>query len=228
MSEFLEYAWANNIIVLGYPPHCTHALQGLDVVCFGKMKETWKQVITEFEDENRRDVTKGDFTYLFGKAFNQAFDDEAVKAAFRVTGVYPFNHTVISVAQMKPSIPSSMKGKFPLPQASLIRAIMAVFNPNPVVPTSDDPLLTPGIRGSSSSLEAVQNSPSSSRRRIRDENIDPTLYTPSKRICSLYTVLGVTQSGSFLISKDPMSSFPPIIPPYSSVLHCRYLSPTGA
>ena len=213
MSEFLEYAQANNIIVLGYPPHCTHALQGLDVVCFGKMKETWKQVITEFEDENRRDVTKGDFMYLFGKAFNQAFDDEAVKAAFRVTGVYPFNRTVISAAQMKPSIPSSTKGEFPLPQASPICAIMAVFNPNPVVPTSDDPLLTPGIRGSSSSLEAVQNSPSSSRQRIRDENIDPMLYTPSKRIRSLYTALGATQSGSFLISKDPMSSSTPIILP---------------
>ena len=28
MAEFIHYAWKNNIIVLGYPPHCTHALQG--------------------------------------------------------------------------------------------------------------------------------------------------------------------------------------------------------
>ena len=39
MAEFIQYARDNNIIVLGYPPHCTHALQGLDVVCFVKMKE---------------------------------------------------------------------------------------------------------------------------------------------------------------------------------------------
>jgi len=37
--ELLEYAQANNIEILGYPPHCTHALQGLDVVCFAKMKD---------------------------------------------------------------------------------------------------------------------------------------------------------------------------------------------
>ena len=36
--ELLQFSCENNIIVLGYPPHCTHALQGLDVVCFAKMK----------------------------------------------------------------------------------------------------------------------------------------------------------------------------------------------
>jgi hypothetical protein len=34
----LEFARASRIIILGYPPHCTHVLQGLDVVCFAKMK----------------------------------------------------------------------------------------------------------------------------------------------------------------------------------------------
>ena len=37
--ELLEYARDNNIVILGYPPHCTHVLQGLDIVCFAKMKE---------------------------------------------------------------------------------------------------------------------------------------------------------------------------------------------
>ena len=46
--ELLKYACAHNIIILGYPPHCTHALQGLDVVCFAKMKEDWKTEIKAF------------------------------------------------------------------------------------------------------------------------------------------------------------------------------------
>ena len=37
--ELLKYAWDNNIVILAYPPHCTHMLQGLDIVCFTKMKE---------------------------------------------------------------------------------------------------------------------------------------------------------------------------------------------
>lgn len=27
--ELLEFAWANDIIILGYPLHCTHAFRGL-------------------------------------------------------------------------------------------------------------------------------------------------------------------------------------------------------
>ncbi|KAF9017946.1 hypothetical protein BDZ89DRAFT_1094196 [Hymenopellis radicata] len=30
--DFIQYACENNILVLGYPLHCTHALQGLDMV----------------------------------------------------------------------------------------------------------------------------------------------------------------------------------------------------
>ena len=48
--ELLEFARANNIIILGYPPHCTHALQGLDVVCFAKMKKEFRKEINRFED----------------------------------------------------------------------------------------------------------------------------------------------------------------------------------
>jgi hypothetical protein len=32
MPELLEYAQDQNIMILGYSPHCTHVLQGLDVV----------------------------------------------------------------------------------------------------------------------------------------------------------------------------------------------------
>ena len=32
--DLLTFSHQNNIDILGYPPKCTHALQGLDVVCF--------------------------------------------------------------------------------------------------------------------------------------------------------------------------------------------------
>ena len=67
--ELLEYAWDHGIIILGYPPHCMHVLQGLDVVCFVRMKETWKKVIIDFEALHWAKVTKADFTGLFGKAY---------------------------------------------------------------------------------------------------------------------------------------------------------------
>ncbi len=230
--EFIQYARENNIIILGYPPHCTHALQGLDVVCFGKMKVCWRSVIEEFEKQNQRDVTKSDFTHLFGKAYLQAFDEKTVKAAFSVTGVYPFNRSIITEEQMKPSVPHSIKGAFPLPQASPIRAIMAAFHSNP--PTAFDlspsnhiaaPMhtnsrpVTPNASGSIPMRPTTPESPT--RRRIpgqlgavaRDPCIDPMLYTPSKRMRSLYAGLSLTSSGSFLVSKAKITSSTPILHP---------------
>ena len=71
--ELLKYTQDNNIIILGYPPHCTHTLQGLDVVCFVRMKEAWKEEIRKFKDLHISKVTKGDFTEMFGNAFHMAF-----------------------------------------------------------------------------------------------------------------------------------------------------------
>jgi hypothetical protein len=57
-------------------------------------------------------VTKGDFTSLFGRAYHHAFTKETIKAAFKAMGVYPFDCTVITVKQMKPSEVTSVKGQF--------------------------------------------------------------------------------------------------------------------
>ena len=65
-ADLLEYCLANNIEVYGYPPHCTHALQGLDVVCFAIMKECWKDVINEHEKLHHRGVNKEDFGKVWG------------------------------------------------------------------------------------------------------------------------------------------------------------------
>ena len=116
--KFLKYTCENNIVLIGYLLHCTHVLQGLDVVCFAKMKDEFKKEITGFEDTHQRNMTKSNFTGLFGHVYLRAFNRETVATAFQVTGVHSFNHKVIMEKQMKPSIHSSVKGAFPLPQPS--------------------------------------------------------------------------------------------------------------
>jgi hypothetical protein len=49
-ANLLEFCQQNNIEVYGYPSHCTHALQGLDVICFAKMKKCWKEELNAFEN----------------------------------------------------------------------------------------------------------------------------------------------------------------------------------
>lgn len=70
---FLRYAHENNIKILGYPPHCTHALQGLNVVCFAWFKEAWKSKVNSFEKTYQQKVDKGSFVEVFGNVFLKAF-----------------------------------------------------------------------------------------------------------------------------------------------------------
>jgi hypothetical protein len=210
----LDYARANNIIILGYPPHCTHVLQGLDVVCFAKMKHEFRHEIQQFEDLHLRAVTKADFAGVFGRAFLRAFTPETVKAAFKATGVHPFNPDVITERKMAPSLPTSIKGTFPLPQTSPVRAIVAAMGAHP--PTAFD-LSPTNVPGPSRTIHASPETPS--RRRDRDPNIDPDLdETPSKRMRLMYGTLASTSSGSILVSKARMTSAYPVTKPVLEAL----------
>ncbi|KAJ2921055.1 hypothetical protein H1R20_g16039, partial [Candolleomyces eurysporus] len=76
--KFIKEAQKHNIVLLGYPAHCTHALQGLDVVCFARMKENWKQKIINFETKNFQSISKTNFTYLFSHTYTTSFTSETV------------------------------------------------------------------------------------------------------------------------------------------------------
>ena len=46
----IKTAMDNKIIILALPPHCSHALQPLDVGCFAPLKKTWKTVLNSNHD----------------------------------------------------------------------------------------------------------------------------------------------------------------------------------
>jgi hypothetical protein len=123
-EEFLEYARKNNIILLGYPPHCTHTLQGLDVICFAKMKTCWQRAIVDFESKVMRDVSKAEFLMVWAPAYLEVFNESTTCAAFKVTGIIPFNPNFVTAEQMKPSQATSTHGEFPMPQPSPVCVII--------------------------------------------------------------------------------------------------------
>lgn len=112
--KFLLYAAKKDISILVYPPHCTHALQGLDAVCFAILKRIRNEMISAFELETGRDMKKEDFTKVFGKAYLAAMEKETILLAFKKTGVSPFDRTDITAQQMRPSERTSIKATFPL------------------------------------------------------------------------------------------------------------------
>lgn len=88
--ELVDNAYEKNIKILAYPSHTTHLLQGLDVICFARLKEKHAEKIREFKENNNIAVTHKFFLRTFGPAFLEAFTPETVKTAFSATGIYPF------------------------------------------------------------------------------------------------------------------------------------------
>ena len=136
--ELLRYALDHKIIILGYPPHCTHALQDLDVVCFARMKEAWKKAISWFEETYARDVRKGDFVKVFWEAFQKAFTEPTIYSAFEATSIFPFNPKVITEQQIKPSTVTSTQATFPLPMPTPVHHVMKIFHSQPTTAFDHD------------------------------------------------------------------------------------------
>ena len=101
--EFLEYAHDHNIIVICYPAHTTHVLQGLDVAVFGAFKIFWMQATLAAERETGQKVTKDAFLKPLWVAWMHAFTTHNIRKAFEKTGIWPVNRNAISEEQMAPS-----------------------------------------------------------------------------------------------------------------------------
>ena len=126
---FIQYARDANIIILCYPPHTTHLLQGLDVVCFAKFKQVYAKHVKLFETEHPhlKGLRKVDFTSVCGTAMIEAFSPATVAAAFSATGIDPYNPNVIDPVKLKPSEATSINANFTTVQPLAVRHIVAAF-----------------------------------------------------------------------------------------------------
>ena len=215
--ELLRYALDHKIIILGYPPHCTHALQGLDVVCFAHMKEAWKKAISRFEETHARDVRKGDFVEVFWEAFQEAFTKPTIRSAFEATGIFPFNPKVITEQQMKPSTVTSTQATFPLPMPTPVRCVMKIFHSQPTTAFDRDSdhfqspassLIPAGGSVSGPQTPTCPSGLSASNTLASNVTISPTV---GGRL--LTGALAASTSSSFLVGSERITSTQTIPPP---------------
>lgn len=93
--ELLDNALASNIEILGYPPHMTHLLQGLDVVNFGILKSAYYKQAKALYASTHKEPSKSDHIDLLIEPINIAFSAENIAAAWRKTGLRPINPDII-------------------------------------------------------------------------------------------------------------------------------------
>ena len=198
--ELVDNAHDKNIKILSYPSHTTHVLQGLDVVCFARLKEKHAEKIREFKDNNDVTLTHKFFLRTFGPAFLEAFTPETVKTAFSATGIYPFRRGVVLPEQMAPSEALTTNPSASGTLATPVRKVISAFS--------------------------YYHSPASEDEQPTGKFPLPQVFaddmTPTKRARILYASLETSSSTSFLVSKPP-------IPASSINIHePRYDKPTAS
>ncbi|EJD32984.1 hypothetical protein AURDEDRAFT_77314, partial [Auricularia subglabra TFB-10046 SS5] len=118
---FLRLAIEHNIRVVAYPPHTTHVAQGLDVGCFAALKRRWAVEVREFE-RLHGPMRKADFCEVFCRTITATFTPELILASWEKTGIHPYNPNAITADKLAPSADNSVRGTFPQPQPTPVRA----------------------------------------------------------------------------------------------------------
>jgi hypothetical protein len=96
-QDFIDYCNSHHILLAIFPPHSTHTLQPLDVVCFKPLSSAYSKELTNHLQKTQGliPVKKGDFFPLFWRAWVSSFTTETILSSFEATGIWPMEPEVI-------------------------------------------------------------------------------------------------------------------------------------
>lgn len=96
----VEYARANGIVILTFPPHCSHRLQPLDVSVYSPFKAFYNQKCTYRMTIEKPGIpiTIYNVAELVGKAFPQAFTPANIITGLKKAGIWPYDENVFTEA----------------------------------------------------------------------------------------------------------------------------------
>ncbi|KAB0790292.1 hypothetical protein PPYR_15372 [Photinus pyralis] len=100
----LNYAKDNGVVMLSFPPHCSHKLQPLDRSVFGPLKKYINSGCASWLKTNPgKTISIYNIPAIVAAALPLAIVPNNVTAGFRVTGVYPFNRDIFEDQEFLPS-----------------------------------------------------------------------------------------------------------------------------
>lgn len=100
--DSLNFAKENGIVLLTFPPHCSHKMQPLDLTVFGPLKAKYNSACSDFmcnfagTPSNAPRITIYDIAGLVGVAYPLAFTPANILKGFSVSGIEPFNSNVFT------------------------------------------------------------------------------------------------------------------------------------
>ena len=94
-QDFKDYCFEQKILTLCIPPHSSHILQPLDVVCFSPLKRKYSQRVRDLARRRIFHINKEGFLPTFKDAFFDVFTEENCRKAFEASGIVPINAQVV-------------------------------------------------------------------------------------------------------------------------------------
>ena len=92
--EAIDFAREHGIVLLTYPPHCTHRLQPLDRTYFKSLKSAYSRSCNNWMTTNRgRQITQYEVMPLFAQAYSSTASIQSAVNGFAVSGLWPFDDT---------------------------------------------------------------------------------------------------------------------------------------
>lgn len=90
--DALEFAKANGVVMLCFPPHCTHRMQPTDLSFFGPLQAYYdREMSTWMKNHPGRTIGLYQVAQLFGRAYEIAASVRNITSGFEKSGIYPFN-----------------------------------------------------------------------------------------------------------------------------------------
>lgn len=154
----VEFARKNSIIIVTFPPHCSHKLQPLDVSVYGPFKTRYRVAMNEWMLSNPgKTITIYQVGQFVKEAYLYALSPNNVTQGFRKTGIYPLNSNTFSDEDFLSSFvtdrpepsndidanstPSALN--ISLPSTSGLQKSVTPINEYVSLPTSSDQQMTP-------------------------------------------------------------------------------------
>ena len=102
--DVLQFAKDNGVVMLSFPPHCSHKLQPLDRSVYGPLKRYYNVACDDWIVSHKgRTMTIYDVPAMVGLAYPKAMTPANIQAGFKVSGISPFNRNVFTDDEFLPA-----------------------------------------------------------------------------------------------------------------------------
>ena len=91
----LDFCKESGIVLMTFPPHCSHKLQPLDLTVFRPLKTYYNTVVTDWMVSNPgKTLTIYEILKLAAKAIPLAFKLQNIQKGFKKLGIWPFSSNI--------------------------------------------------------------------------------------------------------------------------------------